>query len=104
MATHSNVLVWRIPGMGEPGGLPTMGLHKNHSLLLTLVAFLPCNADDFSTTHAKAEQGDAVAPFKLGVMYEYGHIAPHRPIEIEKQEHAVSVLLCFRYKVRIIDK
>jgi hypothetical protein len=68
------------------------------------VAFLPCNADDFSTTHAKAEQGDAVAPFKLGVMYEYGLIAPHRPIEIEKQEHAVSVLLCFRYKVRIIDK
>jgi hypothetical protein len=77
--------------------------HTNHKkitlLLLTLVAFLPCNADDFSTTHAKAEQGDAAAPFKLGKMYEYGPIAPHRPIEIEKQEHAVSVLLCFRYKV-----
>ena len=28
MATHSNVLVWRIPGMGEPGGLPSMGLHR----------------------------------------------------------------------------
>ena len=25
MATHSSVLVWRIPGMGEPGGLPSMG-------------------------------------------------------------------------------
>ena len=25
MATHSSVLAWRIPGMGEPGGLPTMG-------------------------------------------------------------------------------
>ena len=25
MATHSNVLAWRIPGMGEPGGLPSMG-------------------------------------------------------------------------------
>jgi len=22
MATHSSVLAWRIPGMGEPGGLP----------------------------------------------------------------------------------
>ena len=28
MATHSSTLVWRIPGMGEPGGLPSMGLHR----------------------------------------------------------------------------
>ena len=28
MATHSSVLAWRIPGMGEPGGLPFMGLHR----------------------------------------------------------------------------
>ena len=28
MAPHSNVLAWRIPGMGEPGGLPSMGLHR----------------------------------------------------------------------------
>ena len=28
MATHSNVLAWRIPGMGEPGALPSMGLHR----------------------------------------------------------------------------
>ena len=28
MATHSNVLAWRIPGMGEPGGLPSMGSHR----------------------------------------------------------------------------
>ena len=27
MATHSSVLAWRTPGMGEPGGLPSMGLH-----------------------------------------------------------------------------
>ena len=25
MATHFSVLAWRIPGMGEPGGLPSMG-------------------------------------------------------------------------------
>ena len=25
MATHSSVLAWRIPGSGEPGGLPSMG-------------------------------------------------------------------------------
>ena len=27
MATHSNVLAWRIPGMGKPGGLASMGSH-----------------------------------------------------------------------------
>ena len=28
MATHSSVLAWRIPGAAEPGGLPSMGLHR----------------------------------------------------------------------------
>ena len=28
MATHSSILAWRIPGMGEPGGLPSMGSHS----------------------------------------------------------------------------
>ena len=28
MATHSSVHAWRIPGTGEPGGLPSMGLHR----------------------------------------------------------------------------
>jgi len=28
MATHSSVLAWRIPGMGEPGWLPSMGSHR----------------------------------------------------------------------------
>ena len=28
MATHSSVLAWSIPGTGEPGGLPSLGLHR----------------------------------------------------------------------------
>ena len=28
MATHSSVLAWRIPGMGKPSGLPSMGSHR----------------------------------------------------------------------------
>ena len=28
MATHSSVLAWSIPGMAEPGGLPSMGSHR----------------------------------------------------------------------------
>ena len=28
MANHSSVLAWRIPGTGEPGGLPSLGSHR----------------------------------------------------------------------------
>ena len=42
MATHSSVLGWKIPGMGEPGGLPSMGSHRvghDWSNLLVVVVF-----------------------------------------------------------------
>ena len=41
MATHSSVLAWRIPGTGEPGGLPSMGSHRvghDHSDLAAAAA------------------------------------------------------------------
>ena len=28
MATHSSVFAWKIPGTGEPGGLPSLGWHR----------------------------------------------------------------------------
>ena len=31
MAAHSSVLAWRIPGTGEPGGLPSMGSHSHNT-------------------------------------------------------------------------
>ena len=56
MATHSSVVAWRIPGTGEPGGLPSMGSHRvghdwsnlaaaaaaysSHNLLLTLMQII----------------------------------------------------------------
>ena len=33
MATHSSVLAWRIPGMGEPGGLTSMGVAQSRTRL-----------------------------------------------------------------------
>ena len=36
MATHSSVLAWRIPGKGEPGGLPSLGLHRVGRLMKRL--------------------------------------------------------------------
>ena len=44
MATHSSVLAWRIPGTGEPGGLPSVGSHRvrhNWSDLAAGAAKLP---------------------------------------------------------------
>ena len=38
MATHSSVLAWRIPGTGEPGGLPSMGSHRVGSDLAAAAA------------------------------------------------------------------
>ena len=43
MATHSSVLAWRIPGTGEPGGLPSMGSHRvghDRSDLAAAAAFI----------------------------------------------------------------
>ena len=36
MATHSNVLAWRIPGTAEPGGLPSMGVTQSQTQLKRL--------------------------------------------------------------------
>ena len=41
MATHSSVLAWRIPGMGEPGGLPSLGSHRIGHDWSDLAAGLP---------------------------------------------------------------
>ena len=43
MATHSSVLAWRIPGTGEPGGLPSMGSHRvGRDLAVAAVCILLC--------------------------------------------------------------
>ena len=45
MATHSNVLDWRIPGMVEPGGLPSMGLHSEVKVAQSCLTL--CDPMDF---------------------------------------------------------
>ena len=42
MATHSSVLAWRIPGMGEPGGLLSMGSHRVRHYWSNLAAAAKC--------------------------------------------------------------
>ena len=53
MATHSSVLAWRIPRMREPGGLPSMGLHRvwhNWSDLAAAAAWLSVSSTPLSLT------------------------------------------------------
>ena len=38
MATHSSVLAWRIPGTGEPGGLPSYGVTQSRTRLKRLTS------------------------------------------------------------------
>ena len=42
MATHSSVLAWRIPGTGEPSGLPSMGPHRVGHDCSDLAAAVAC--------------------------------------------------------------
>ena len=41
IATHSSILAWRIPGTGEPGGLPSMGSHRVGHNWIDLAAAVP---------------------------------------------------------------
>ena len=57
MATHSSVLAWRIPGTGEPGGLPSLGSHRVGHDWRDLAAAAAYSMWDFSSptwdpTHA----------------------------------------------------
>ena len=53
MATHSSILAWRIPGTEEPGGLPSMGLHRvghdwsNLAAAAASASVLPMNIQDW---------------------------------------------------------
>ena len=55
MATHSSVLAWRIPGMGEPCGLPSMGSHR--------------------VRHDWSDLGEAAAGFLL-ILYPFPEVKP----------------------------
>ena len=50
MATHSSVLAWKIPGTGEPGGMPSMGSHRvGHDWSDSAAAAARCLQKPFSS-------------------------------------------------------
>ena len=53
MATHSSVLAWRIPGTGEPGGLPDVyGVAQSRTRLKRLRSSIHSQAEEAVATHS----------------------------------------------------
>ena len=72
MATHSSVLAWRIPGMGELGGLPSVGSHRDRHDWSDL-AVAVSETDDIQTlwsSHFLLES----APWRKYCVYEHKEI------------------------------
>ena len=57
MATHPSVLAWRIPGMAEPGGLPSMRSHR--------------------VRHDRSDVAAAAAFFSILIRLKYSDLFPH---------------------------
>ena len=69
MATHSSVLVWRISGTGEPGGLPSMGSHRvGHDLSNLAAAAAGISIRD-SQESSPTPQFKSINSLALGFLY-----------------------------------
>ena len=65
MATHSTVLAWRIPGTGEPGGLPSKELHRvGHDW-----SDLACSSSSMHSCKAQIFTLKATSPHSSSVWY-----------------------------------
>ena len=58
MATHSSVLAWRIPGTGEPGGLPSLGSHRVGHDWSDLAAAAACQYGSSDDKESACNAGD----------------------------------------------
>ena len=97
MATHSSVLAWRIPGMGEPGGLPSMGLESQTQLkqlssssscfILYFKAKFACYSRCFLTSYFCI-----LVPYNekdtfWGVLVLEGLVGLHRTVQLQLLQH-----------------
>ena len=84
MATHSNVLAWRILGTGEPGGLPSLGLQSRTRLKL-----LSCG----SSPHGKRRpEGGADVEERNMEESTVMRLKTHRKLKGRRKKLALSTL------------
>ena len=67
MATHSSILAWGNPGTGEPGGLPSMGLHRGDLAAAAAAGYL---------TDSKEELGNQPLVIGSGKVLENSFSGP----------------------------
>ena len=77
MATHSSVLAWRIPGMGEPRGLPSMGLHRVGLDWSNLAAAAPLGAmrGDLERVKFRGEHSDCLGTRGVVFLFSTQHLS-----------------------------
>ena len=82
MATHSSILAWRIPGTGEPDGLPSMGSHR-----------VGHNWSDLTAAAFHMEMETSIVPLLL--LYSFVYIYRNSSfIHTHTRMHAKSLQSC----------
>ena len=91
MATHSSVLAWRIPGTGEPGGLPSMGSHRVGHNWSNLAAAAPWKKP---RQHIKKQRHyfDDKCPYSQSYCFSSSHV---KMWELDYQESWAPKYWCF---------
>ena len=109
MATYSTVLAWRIPGTGEPGGLPSMGSHRVGHDWSDLAAAAAASGYFYWAAglqfHCKncctpnfQENMDHRQPAHSGDTESQGHIRCHpTPYPLEGASDSSLALLCWHF-------
>ena len=79
MATHSSVLAWRIPGTGDPGGLPSMESHRvghvNRSSVENafrhpkIIVLLLTGVEDGQTVRMPVGKREIFITFRVGALF-----------------------------------
>ena len=72
MATHSSVLAWKIPGTGEPGGLPSIGSHRVGQDCIDLAA--AAAAADLLPSWAQSEESVTRAQKESAVVEKFSSL------------------------------
>ena len=82
MATHSSVLAWRIPGMGEPRGLPSMGSHRVIHDWSDLAAAAGLG---YSTRNTQSLFGELILMHSIAIAKIYLHTDVQREQSVGKE-------------------
>ena len=100
MATHSSVLAWRIPGMAEPGGLQSMGSHRDGHDRCDLAAAAAAKIQRCFGVHATDIAADIAADGLGGSRHPVGGMSL-LPKRKTRSGRATSSLPCRAVMIRL---